>query len=52
MKVSSADLLIGEIGAGKSIYCEKLIDLDINRVKAMVQQAQKTDLPMRSEIIR
>jgi len=28
-----ADLLIGAIGAGKSIYCEKPIDLDINRVK-------------------
>ena len=41
-----ADLLSGAIRAGKSIYCEKPIDLDINRVKAVVQQAQKTSLPI------
>ncbi|HET6822868.1 MAG TPA: Gfo/Idh/MocA family oxidoreductase, partial [Anaerolineales bacterium] len=41
-----ADLLNGAIDAGKSIYCEKPIDLDMNRVKAVVQQAQKTDLPI------
>src|SRR5688500_6404629 len=41
-----ADLLNGAIDAGKSIYCEKPIDLDMTRVKAVVQQAQKTDLPI------
>lgn len=41
-----ADLLSGAIQAGKPIYCEKPIDLDINRVKAVVQQAQRTDLPI------
>jgi myo-inositol 2-dehydrogenase / D-chiro-inositol 1-dehydrogenase len=41
-----ADLLSGAIQAGKPIYCEKPIDLDINRVKAVVQQAQKTNLPI------
>ena len=41
-----ADLLSGAIQAGKAIYCEKPIDLDINRVKAVVQQAQQTSLPI------
>ena len=41
-----ADLLHGAIEAGKSIYCEKPIDLDMNRVKAVVQQAQHTSLPI------
>ncbi|HET6596925.1 MAG TPA: inositol 2-dehydrogenase [Anaerolineales bacterium] len=41
-----ADLLRGAIEAGKSIYCEKPIDLDMNRVKAVVQQAQHTELPI------
>ena len=41
-----ADLLSGAIQAGKSIYCEKPIDLDINRVKAVAQQAQNTNLPI------
>ena len=41
-----ADLLSGAIQAGKPTYCEKPIDLDINRVKAVVQQAQQTDLPI------
>ena len=41
-----ADLLSGAIAAGKSIYCEKPVDLDINRVKAVVQQAHKTRLPI------
>ena len=36
-----ADLLSGTIQAGKPVYCEKPIDLEINRVKAVVQQAQK-----------
>ena len=41
-----ADLLSGAIAAGKSIYCEKPVDLDIDRVKAVVQQAHKTPLPI------
>jgi myo-inositol 2-dehydrogenase/D-chiro-inositol 1-dehydrogenase len=41
-----AHLLSGAIQAGKPIYCEKPIDLDINRVKAVVQQAQQTNLPI------
>ncbi|HVF24668.1 MAG TPA: inositol 2-dehydrogenase [Anaerolineales bacterium] len=41
-----ADLLSGAMQAGKPIYCEKPIDLDINRVKAVVQQARQTNLPI------
>jgi myo-inositol 2-dehydrogenase/D-chiro-inositol 1-dehydrogenase len=41
-----ADLLSGALQAGKPIYCEKPIDLDINRVKTVVQQARQTDLPI------
>jgi len=41
-----ADLLSGAIQAGKAIYCEKPVDLDINRVKAVVQQAQQTNRPI------
>lgn len=41
-----ADLLSGAIRANKPIYCEKPIDLDINRVKAVAQHANKTDLPI------
>ena len=41
-----ADLLSGAIQVGKPIYCEKPIDLDINRVKAVAQQAQRTNLPI------
>ena len=41
-----ADLLSGAMQAGKPIYCEKPIDLDINRVKVVVQQAQRTNLPI------
>ena len=41
-----ADLLSGAIQAGKPIYCEKPIDLDIDRVKAVVQQARQTNLPI------
>ena len=41
-----ADLLSGAMQAGKPVYCEKPIDLDINRVKAVVQQAQQTNLPI------
>ncbi|HKY55993.1 MAG TPA: inositol 2-dehydrogenase [Anaerolineales bacterium] len=41
-----ADLLSDAIQAKKPIYCEKPIDLDINRVKSVVQQAEQTDLPI------
>src|SRR5687767_3118367 len=41
-----AGLLKGAIRANKPTYCEKPVDLDLNRVKAVVQQAQKTDLPI------
>ena len=41
-----AELLSGAIQAGKPTYCEKPIDLDIHRVKDVVQQAQQTDLPI------
>ena len=41
-----ADLLSAAIQARKPIYCEKPIDLDINRVKVVVQQAQRTNLPI------
>lgn len=41
-----ADLLSAAIQAGKPIYCEKPIDLDIDRVKDVVQQASRTDLPI------
>jgi myo-inositol 2-dehydrogenase/D-chiro-inositol 1-dehydrogenase len=41
-----ADLLSGAIQARKPIYCEKPIDLDINRVKVVIQQAQTTSLPI------
>jgi len=41
-----ADLLSGAIQARKPTYCEKPIDLDVNRVKAVVQQAQGISLPI------
>src|SRR6185503_15073480 len=41
-----AELLSASIKAGKPVYCEKPIDLDIDRVKAVVQQAQNTELPI------
>jgi myo-inositol 2-dehydrogenase/D-chiro-inositol 1-dehydrogenase len=41
-----ADLLRGAIQARKPIYCEKPIDLNIDRVKYVVQQAQQTNLPI------
>jgi myo-inositol 2-dehydrogenase/D-chiro-inositol 1-dehydrogenase len=41
-----ADLLSAAIEAGKPIYCEKPIDLDIGRVKAVAQQAHKSALPI------
>ena len=41
-----ADLLSAAIQARKPIYCEKPIDLDIDRVKKVVHQAQQKDLPI------
>lgn len=41
-----ADLLSGAIAANKAIYCEKPIDLDINRVKEVAQQASDSGLPI------
>ena len=41
-----AHLLSDAIQAGKPVYCEKPIDLDINRVKAVVQQAHQINLPI------
>ena len=41
-----ADLLSGAIKAGKPIYCEKPIDLNIERVKAVVQEAYHSGLPI------
>lgn len=41
-----ADLLNAAIRADKPTYCEKPIDLDIDGVKEVVQQAGQTDLPI------
>jgi myo-inositol 2-dehydrogenase/D-chiro-inositol 1-dehydrogenase len=41
-----ADLLSSAIKARKPVYCEKPIDLDINRVKAVVQEAHQTQAPI------
>ena len=41
-----ADLLGSALQAGKPVYCEIPIDLDIDRVKTVAQHAQHTDLPI------
>lgn len=41
-----ADLLSRAIKAKKAVYCEKPIDLDINRVKEVVQEAHQAELPI------
>lgn len=41
-----AELLGCALRAGKPAYCEKPVDLDINRVKAVAQEAQKASLPV------
>jgi myo-inositol 2-dehydrogenase/D-chiro-inositol 1-dehydrogenase len=41
-----ADLLSGAIRAGKAAYCEKPIDLDMGRVKAVVQEAHRSEVPI------
>ena len=41
-----ADLLSSAIPAGKPVYCEKPIDMDLDRVKAVVQQAHDKPVPI------
>ena len=41
-----ADLLSSAIKARKPVYCEKPIDLNIERVKAVVQEAHHTNIPI------
>ena len=41
-----ADLLSGAIQAHKPAYCEKPIDLNMERVKAVVQEAHHTNIPI------
>jgi myo-inositol 2-dehydrogenase/D-chiro-inositol 1-dehydrogenase len=41
-----ADLLSSAIQAQKPIYCEKPIDLNISRVKAVVQEAYHANIPI------
>lgn len=41
-----ADLLSAAIQAGKPVYCEKPIDMDLDRVKAVVQLAHDRPVPI------
>ncbi len=41
-----ADLLSGAIQVQKPVYCEKPIDLNISRVKAVVQEAYQANVPI------
>lgn len=41
-----ADLLRGAVKAKKPVYCEKPIDLNIERVKAVVQEASSANVPI------
>jgi myo-inositol 2-dehydrogenase/D-chiro-inositol 1-dehydrogenase len=41
-----ADLLSAAIKAGKPVYCEKPIDMDLDRVKAVVQEAHAKPTPI------
>ena len=41
-----ADLLSGAIAAHKPAYCEKPIDLNMERVKAVVQEAYHANVPI------
>ena len=41
-----ADLLSGAIQAQKPTYCEKPVDLNIDRVKAVVQEAYQANIPI------
>ena len=40
------DLLREALGAGKAAYCEKPIDFDLARVRAVVAEAAATDVPV------
>ncbi len=40
-----ADFSLLAAKSGKAVFCEKPIDLDINRVKATVEEVQKTGVP-------
>ena len=40
------DLLRAALGAGKPTYCEKPIDFDLARVRAVVAEAAATDVPV------
>ena len=40
------ELLRGALGAGKAAYCEKPIDFDLARVRAVVAEAAGTDVPV------
>ena len=41
-----ADLLSAAIKAGKPVYCEKPIDMSLDRVKAVVQEAHDNPVPI------
>ncbi len=41
-----ADLLMSAIAAGKPVYCEKPIDLNIDRVKEVAVAAEKKQTPI------
>jgi myo-inositol 2-dehydrogenase/D-chiro-inositol 1-dehydrogenase len=41
-----ADLLLSAIAAGKPVYCEKPIDLDIERVKQVAVAAERSHTPI------
>ena len=40
------ELLRGSLDAGKAVYCEKPIDFDLARVRAVVAEAAATDVPV------
>jgi len=41
-----ADLLSQAVRAGRAVYCEKPIDLDIDRVRAVAAEVQDSDVPV------
>ena len=40
------DLLRGAIGAGKAVYCEKPIDIDLAKARMIAAEARGTDVPV------